>query len=142
MKFTFEGVEYRIEFQYFTKKTGRKKVRNTTVCRIVTGNTEDQQVITVGQVARYHYDRFNKEEARKYALDAALASALASGTPGRFSTTFSRAARTAYHRRPGGIDYARAVRKGLVTTTPLVLKAGATLPGGVTVESVKVTGAS
>ena len=133
MKFTFEGVEYRIEFQYFTKKTGRKKVRNTTVCRIVTGSTEDQKVVTVGQVARYHYDRFNKEEARKYALDTALEPA---------SREFGRLARTAYHRRPGGVDYARAVRKGLVTVTPLVLKAGATLPGGVTVESVKVTGAS
>jgi hypothetical protein len=127
MKFTFEGVEYRIEFQYDTKKTGKKKVRNYTTCRIVTGNTENQQIVASGTVARYHYDTFNKEEARKYALDAALELT---------SRDFRRAARTAYHRRPGGIDYNRAVRKGLIVTFP-VLKAGATA-GGVTIESIKV----
>ena len=105
MKFTYEGVEYRIEFQYDTKRTG-EKVRNYTTARITTGTQDTAKVIAEGRVVRYEYDKFDKEYARQAALEAAL--------NGDFQQIFRRAATTAYHRRPGGLDYERAVRKGLV----------------------------
>ena len=113
MKFRYQGVEYRIEFQYDTKRTG-KKVRNYTTCRIVTGDRENTKVVAEGTVVRYHYDRYDKETARKFALDEALCNLL-----GGMSQEFSRLAHIAYHRRPGGLDHERAVVKGLNVTLPV-----------------------
>jgi hypothetical protein len=135
MKFTFRDVEYRIEFQYDTKKKG-KKVRNYTFARIVTGERENQQIVAEGQVVRFAYDQFDKEEARKWALDTALiniSEAFVCSLAGvkvspnhiyliaeekqlnEVLRAFAREAHIAYYRRPGGLDYERAVRKGLVT---------------------------
>jgi hypothetical protein len=129
MKFTINGVEYRLGFQYTTKKTGKKKVRNYTTCRIETGDERDNthQVVLEGTVVRYQYDKFEKETARQYALDAALENLVNPSTTqvGQFIRTlancgdksltldqiyevvktFCSAAHTAYHRRPGGLDY-------------------------------------
>ena len=134
MKFTFRGVEYRIEFQYDTKQKGRK-ARNYTTARIVTGERENQTTVAEGKVARYVYDPFDKEEARKWALDTALVSiseAFVCSLAGvevsqnhvyqiadeeRLSEVlraFAREAHIAYYRRPGGLDYQRAVNKGLI----------------------------
>ena len=118
MKFTYEGVEYRIEFQYDTKRTG-KKVRNYTTARIKTGTQDTEKVIAEGRVVRYEYDRFDKEYARQAALEAAIANNLFFQDIDALRD-FGRAANTAYHRRPGGLDYERAVRKGLVTAPPAV----------------------
>lgn len=128
MKFTINGVEYRIGFQYTTKKTGKNKVRNYTTCRIETGDERDNtyQVILEGTVVRYHYDKFEKETARQYALEAALETLIFPATTkaGVFIHTltncdanptmeqieeavrmFCSSARAAYHRRPGGLDH-------------------------------------
>jgi hypothetical protein len=123
MKFTYQGVEYRIEFQYDTKQKGRK-ARNYTTARIVTGERENQTTVAEGKVARYVYDPFDKEEARKWALDTALVSiseafvcslAGVEISPAEVLRAFARAAHIAYYRRPGGLDYQRAVNKGLIT---------------------------
>src|SRR4051812_36393103 len=117
MKFTYQGVEYRISFQYENRKTGRKKVRNYCTARIETGDEREKtySVVAQGTVVRYHADRFLKEEARQYALDKTLANlsgefirTLANAgskslTNEEITTTvktFASVARTAYHTRP------------------------------------------
>jgi hypothetical protein len=102
MKFTYQGVEYRIGFQYTNKKTGKKKIRNYCTARIETGDERNNtfQVVAEGTVVRYHYDKFVKETARQYALDAALDASTFNA-----NAEFRTAARTAYHTRPGGLDY-------------------------------------
>jgi hypothetical protein len=74
MKFTFEGVEYRIGFQYENRKTGKRKVRNYCTARIETGDERDgtHKIVAQGRVVRFHKDKFVKEEARRYALKEAL----------------------------------------------------------------------
>ena len=115
MKFTFLGVEYRIEFQYKTKKKG-KRVRNYTFARIKTGDRDNEEIITEGRVVRYQYDECNKEHARKYALEAALSVSPLAGPE------FRRAVHIAYHRRPGGLDYERAVNMGLIAPSKQIQK--------------------
>jgi hypothetical protein len=121
MKFEFRGVNYWIEFQYDTT-TKKKKVKNFTTCRIVTGDVENQQLVTEAKIARFHKDKLDKESARQYALNAAIQANTHFQPNGTIDDMrdFRRAARTAYHRRQGGLDYARAVRKGLIA---VVLKA-------------------
>jgi hypothetical protein len=104
MKFTFKGVEYRVEFQYFNTPKGRK-VRNSTVCRIVTGGKDDIKLITEAKVARYVTDKFVKEVARQYALKAALHvfEEISSYSVDE-TREFTRSANIAYYRRPGGLD--------------------------------------
>ena len=103
MKFTYQGVEYRIEFQYDTKKTGKRKVRNYTFARIKTGTQDTERIVAEGRVARYEYDKFDKEQARKYALEAAIQTSVIGSIDDLRS--FRSAARTAYHRRIGGLGY-------------------------------------
>jgi hypothetical protein len=113
MKFTYQGVEYRIEFQYDTKKTGKTKVRNYTFARLKTGTQDTERIVAEGRVARYQYDKFDKETARKYALAAALKDSVIGplfvDEKGFFKMDdlrgFRCAARTAYHRRPGGLGF-------------------------------------
>lgn len=104
MKFTFKGVEYRVEFQYFNTPKGRK-VRNSTVCRIVTGDKDNLTLVTEAKVTRFNKDKFVKETARQYALKAALHAYEAISTDSVDDTRqFTRSANIAYFRRPGGLD--------------------------------------
>jgi hypothetical protein len=98
MKFTFNGVVYRIGFQYENRKTGRKKVRNYCTARIETGDERDNthQIVAQATVVRYHTDKFVKEEARQYAIVAALKNAV---TKQGFTNEFFQAALKAYKNR-------------------------------------------
>jgi hypothetical protein len=138
MKFTFNGVEYRIGFQYENRKTGRKKVRNYCTARIETGDERDNtfQIVTQGTVVRFAYDKFVKEEARQYALEKALDNSAATFGIGN-QKSFCSAARKAYHNRPGGLG-AHSIPNTVAVASP-VIRAGDTLAPGLTVESIRIS---
>jgi len=120
MKFMFNGVEYRIGFQYENRKTGRNKIRNYCTARIETGDERvgTHKTVAQGTVVRYHKDKFVKEEARQYALDAALLknTMFPLGAVGEMFHQFNSEARTAYHTRPGGLRTKQIERKAGVKT--------------------------
>jgi hypothetical protein len=116
MKFTYRDVVYWIEFQYESRKKG-KKTRNYTFARIKTGDRDTEQIVAEGRVARFVFDPFDKEHARQFALESAIDNNLFFRDEIDMRE-FRRLAHIAYHRRPGGLDYERAVSKGLVDRVP------------------------
>lgn len=101
MKFTFEGVEFRINFAHFTEeKWVSRKIgyveRPTTTVQIVVGSQDSERVVCAGKASQDVSDKPSREEGRKHALANAL-----TGEPEAFRTALWEA----YHSRQGGLFY-------------------------------------
>lgn len=83
------------------------------------GNVIVVRVVAEGIVVRYHKDKFVKETARQFALDAALEDSLIQ------DPAFGSGARSAYYNRPGRVNGTPVATKVVVETIPQVKTATA-----------------
>ena len=113
MKFTYNGVEYRIGFQHTTttkQRGGRTIYKQATTAYIRTGvRDKDEQIVAEGTFTHYGKTKsFAKETLRQLALQNMIEKLYQCASPLARADFYS-AINTAYHTRPGGLGAKREV---------------------------------